>query len=96
MTVIPAPGRVAYQWSTWVLILIGVIDLGHVLLASLADLHLLTATQLGIANAAMAFVAGVLKLVQQQIALTDAQREALIASIEAAPRKGDGPQPAEQ
>lgn len=87
MNIIPAPGRVLQQWSTWILIATGVLDLGHTLLAALADLHLLTATQLGVANAALAFAAGVAKLVQQNIALTDVQREAMMAAIQGAPAK---------
>ncbi len=84
---VAAPSRVFKQVSTWILLLTGIGDLVHVLLAVLADLHYLNTTQLALANALLAFAAGVAKLIQQNIALTDAQKDAMIAAVEAAPSK---------
>lgn len=88
MNMIPAPSRVLRQVSTWILILMGVGDLAHLLLATLGDLHVLDATQLAVGNATLAFFAGAAKLVQQNIAMTEEQKEAVIASVQAAPTKG--------
>lgn len=87
MNMIPAPGRIFKQWSTIILLFAGIGDLAHVLLASLADLHYLTATQLGLFNAVLAFAAGAAKLVQQNIALTEEQKVDMIAAVESAPTK---------
>lgn len=71
----------------WVVLLTGITDLAVVFLQTLEVLHVITPTQLGVFNAVMMFVAGTAKLVQQNIALTEAQKSALIESVQAAPTR---------
>jgi len=87
MELIAAPSRILKQFSTWILLLTGLGDTAHVLLASLADVHVLTSTQLTIANAVLVFVSTAMKLVQQNIALTVGQKADMIDAVNNAPTK---------
>ena len=86
--IVPVPSRVFRLVSTWILLAMGLGDLAHLLLVTLADLHAVDSTQLATANAVLAFLAGAAKLFQQNIPLTDDQKRDLIAAIQNAPAKG--------
>jgi hypothetical protein len=85
---VPVPSRILKQASTWILMLIGVLDLAHLLMVTLFDLHAVDSSQLAIGNAVLAFLSGVAKLFQQNIALTDEQKVVMIAAVQNAPSKG--------
>ena len=87
MNLIAAPGRAFKTVSMWILMFTGLGDLVHALLAVFSEVHLLNPTQLTIANAVLVFVAGASKLVQQNMALTEDQKEALVESVKNAPTK---------
>jgi hypothetical protein len=89
MNLVPAPTRVLKQWSTWVLLAQGVLDLAVVAWHSLAapDLHFITTDQAIVGNILLTFLAGALKFIQQNIALTEAQRVAIVEAALAAPAK---------
>jgi predicted RNA methylase len=90
MAMIPAPSRVLKQYSTWILIATGLFDLAHVLLAGMADIHVLTTQQLALANLVLAFLSGAAKLVQQQIAATAEQKVEIVERAASLPvKKGE-------
>jgi|SRR5688572_157194 hypothetical protein len=88
MEMIPVPSRVFKQVSTWILIVLAVGDAAHIVLDVLLDNQLLTAAQLASANAILGALATVAKLVQQNIKLTEQQKETLIEAVANAPTKG--------
>jgi hypothetical protein len=87
MELIPAPGRAFRTWSMWLLIATGIFDLAVLLLKTLTDLHVMTAETVLIVNAVLAFATGVVRLIQQQIALTTEQKVAVIESAASQPMK---------
>jgi hypothetical protein len=89
MEMIPVPSRIFKQISTWIMLLTGLGDAAHAFLSSLFDLHILTGSQLGAMNAGLVFVAVAAKLVQQNIALTQDQKDTLHEAVANAPVKAD-------
>lgn len=87
MEMIPAPSRVLRQWSTWILSVQGIGDLVHALLAGLLDLHYVTGEQLALINLVLSFAAGMARLIQQNIPMTEEQKTAVIEATQAAPTK---------
>lgn len=90
MPLIPAPSRVLKQYSTWILIALGLFDLAHVLLAGMAGIHVVTAQQLAVANLVLAFLSGAAKLIQQHIPATAEQKVEIVERAAALPvKKGE-------
>jgi hypothetical protein len=87
MNMIPVPSRIFKQISTWILIVLAVGDAAHIVLDVLFNNQLLTAAQLASVNAILGAVATAAKLVQQNIKLTEEQKETLIESVANAPTK---------
>lgn len=91
LEMVPVPSRVAKQWSTWVALALLIVDvvtgISHVAL----DKHLMSAEVLALVNSIMAGLAVVLKFVQQNIKLTDDQKETLIEAVQDAPSKPPKP-----
>jgi len=84
---IPAPSRVLKQYSTWILIAIGLFDLAHVMLSGMADIHVLSTQQLALANMVLAFCSGAAKLIQQNISATAEQKVEIVERATAIPMK---------
>lgn len=91
MQLVPAPARHFRTWSMWLLILAGLVDLAVLLAKQLVDVHVVTVEQLAVINAALAFLAGGVRLVQQQIAMTAEEKIDTIAVTAAQPMKPGEP-----
>lgn len=92
MQLVPAPSRHFKTWSMWLIILAGVVDLTVLLTKQLADIHVVTVEELAVINAVLAFLAGAVRLIQQQIAMTAEEKIDTIAVTAAQPMKPGEPE----
>lgn len=84
---IAAPGRQLFAYSTWVLVVTALVDVGYVVLPLLTENQLMSAQSLAYFNVGMAALAQVAKMLKQTIPVTSDQKADLVASAAALPMK---------
>lgn len=85
MKLIPAPMRQFKTASMILVVIVGVLNLGVVLLAALAGLEVITIKGLAVGNAVLMFVIGSVRLVHQQVAMTTDQKVDMLDDVSAQP-----------
>lgn len=87
MDIIAAPARQLKTVSFWLVVATGVFDLAVTFLQTLGTLDILSAKNIALINAVMAFLIGVARFIAQQIAVTTDEKVDIIAAAAAAPVK---------
>jgi hypothetical protein len=85
MDIVPAPGRQFRTYTMILAIVLGSFDSFFLLIKAFSDLHMMEPTTALAINAIATFVMVPLKLIQQNLAVTTAQKEDLIQAAAKTP-----------